>query len=823
MLYFAEVILPLALPQNFTYRIPPHQLDDIAVGKRVIVQFGKRKLYTALVFEIHQNAPVDFEPKDILEIEDELPVVTRAQLDFWRWMANYYLCSMGEVMTAALPSGLKLESETVVLRNLGKKVDDEELNDHEFLVVEALDQKSELSIGEIADITNLKNPLKIIQLLLGKRYVVLKEEIKGGYKPVQKRLVQLNPKIGLEEVNSLFETLGRAQKQKELLLAYFKLAGNLSDYSTNRDYPSILASKLLKQAEASDSSLKGLDEKEILQISYGQVEKKENAEQPGDLYELNEFQQKAFDELRKQFQQHRVNLLHGVTSSGKTEIYVRFIEEALAKNTQVLYLVPEIALTTQLITRLKKFFGEKVLVYHSRFSDRERVETWLKLIEHPDEPYLLIGARSSLFLPFQNLGFVIVDEEHESSFKQFDPAPRYHARDSAIWLASQFEAKVLLGSATPSVESFYNAQNNKYGLSVIKKRYADLPMPEIQCADLKQARRRKEMSGPFSKVLLDEMREVLKNEKQIILFQNRRGFSTMLQCQNCGHVNQCKNCDITLTYHKKIDLLRCHYCGYSRQIPSRCSACGSYDVKALGFGTEKIEDELKLMLPDASIKRMDLDTTRKKNAYQNIINDFEDGEIDVLIGTQMVTKGLDFENVALVGVLNADSLLHFPDFRSHERAFQLLAQVAGRAGRKGKRGKVLIQTSEPYHSIIRKVMENDYEGMYEDQRYERKNFGYPPFVRLVNLMLKHRDIDRLKESAKHIGLALRAIFGERMLGPEFPLTMRLRNLYQMEIILKFEKKVSLVKAKQLIYDTIEKHMAQHPDHKVQVVYDVDPI
>lgn len=823
MLNFAEVILPLALPQNFTYRIPPHLDGDVTAGKRVIVQFGKRKLYTALVYEVHQRAPDDFQPKDILELEDEKPIVSEVQLRFWRWMANYYLCSMGEVMTAALPSGLKLESETVVVRNLARPLHDEELNDQEFLVVEALERQSELSIKEISEITGLKNPLRLIQQLLGKHYILLQEEIKGGYQPSRKKLVRLNAEHQVEDINSLFESLGRAEKQKELLMAYFKLIGPLAPLPTGEEHPSVLAAKLLKSAQASDSSLKGLDDKAIFEVYYGEPPRKKSDQENDDLFELNEHQQKALESLVRQFESQHVNLLHGVTSSGKTEIYVRFIREELERGKQVLYLVPEIALTTQLITRLKKFFGDSVLVYHSRFSDRERVETWLKLMEEPERPFLIIGARSSLFLPFQNLGFVIVDEEHEHSFKQFDPAPRYHARDAAIWLALQFKARVLLGSATPSVESYYNAQSGKYGLTVLKKRHADLPMPEIQCADLKQARRKKEMSGPFSKMLLDEMREVLKAGKQVILFQNRRGFSTMLQCQNCAHVNQCKNCDITLTYHKKIDLLRCHYCGYSRQIPPRCPACGSYDVKALGFGTEKIEDELKLMLPEAGIKRMDLDTTRKKNAYQNIINEFEDGEIDILIGTQMVTKGLDFENVALVGVLNADSLLHFPDFRSHERAYQLLAQVAGRAGRKGQRGKVLIQTSEPYHSIIRKVMENDYEGMYEDQRYERKNFSYPPFCRLLRIMLKHRDIDRLKESAKHIGQALRANFGERVLGPEFPLTMRLRNLYQMEVMLKFEKQVHLQKAKDLLYQTIESHMAQNPNHKVQVIYDVDPM
>ncbi len=823
MEHFAEVILPLALPQNFTYSIPAHLLEQVAPGKRVIVQFGKRKLYTALVYELHQNPPRDFKPKPLLEVEDQQPVAGPIQLKFWRWMADYYLCSMGEVMTAALPSGLKLESETAVMRNQLKKLVDEELSDPEFLVMEALEQQEVLNIKEISEITGLKNPLRIIQQLLGKHYILLQEEIKGGYKPRQKKLVRLHPSQSPETVSSMFEDLAKAHKQKELLLAYFKMAGDLSRENSEEGYPPVLAAKLLKVASASDSSLKGLAEKAFLQVYFDAPPEEIELQSTSKFYALNEEQQEGLASLQEQYQQQTVNLLYGVTSSGKTELYVRFIEEQLQQQKQVLYLVPEIALTTQLINRLRRYFGEKVLVYHSRFSDRERVETWLKLAENPQQAYLIVGARSSLFLPFQNLGFVIVDEEHESSFKQFDPAPRYHARDAAIWLAHLFDAKVLLGSATPSIESYQNALDGKYGMATLSRRHQDIPMPEIQCIDLKEARRKKRMHGAFSKELVDEIKEVLLLGKQVILFQNRRGFSTMLQCQNCGHVNECKNCDITLTYHKHIDLLRCHYCGFSRQIPSRCPACASYDVKALGFGTEKIEDELKLIIPEARIKRMDLDTTRKKNAYQNIISDFEEGEIDILIGTQMVTKGLDFENVALVGIINADNLLHFPDFRSHERAYQLMAQVAGRAGRKGQRGKVLIQTAEPYHSIIRKVMDNDYRGMYEDQRYERKNFIYPPYCRLINITLKHRDRDKLKHSATAIGRELRSVFGQRVLGPEFPLTARLRNFYQMEILLKFEKSISLAKAKKLLYDSVEGFMARNGEYKVQIVYDVDPM
>ena len=820
---YAEVILPLALPQNYTYHIPAFLEADVAPGKRVIVQFGKRKLYTALVYSTHNNAPEGFAPKDILEVEDQNPIIGPLQLKLWKWMAEYYLCTMGEIMTAALPSGLKLESETVVLRNHLKEVVDAELNDNEFLIMEALTAQDALSIKEISEITGFKNPLKLIHSLLGKRYIVLEEELKNGYRPVQKRLVKLADKYSGAGLSDLFEELSRAPKQKDLILAYFKLIGEANREDEDSPKP-IVASKLLKACNSSDSSLKGLAEKGIFEIYYDQPD--DDARGSGathDFYELNKTQQQAYSEIKQHFEDKEVCLLHGVTSSGKTEIYVRFIKEMLDKQKQVLYLVPEIALTTQLITRMRKYFGEQVLVFHSRFSDRERVETWLKLIENPETPYLVIGARSSLVLPFQNLGFVIVDEEHETSFKQFDPAPRYHARDTAILLANLNKAKVLLGSATPSIEAYTNALAGKFGLATMTKRHADLPMPEIQCVDLKRARNKKEMHGHFSHELIEEIKETLANKKQVILFQNRRGFSTMIQCQNCAHVNQCKNCDISLTYHKHIDMLRCHYCGYTRQVPSRCPACGSYEVKALGFGTEKLEDDLKLMIPEANIKRMDLDTTRKKNAYLNLITEFEDGEIDILIGTQMVTKGLDFENVALVGILNADSLLNFPDFRSHERAFQLMAQVAGRAGRKGQRGKVLIQTADPYHNIIRKVMDNDYSKMYEDERYERKNFKYPPYYRMVKLTLKHRDRQHLSNSSIALGKELRAIFGDRILGPEFPLIARLRNFYQMEIILKFERSISLNKAKESLLETINVFLSKNPDKKIQIIYDVDPM
>ncbi len=815
---FVEVILPLALPQNFTYSIPLNLQEEIAVGKRVIVQFGKRKLYTALVARLHNVAPKGYQTKPILEIEDNEPIVNEVQLKLWAWIAEYYMCTRGEVMTAALPAGLKLESETRVIRNQLKKLMDEDLTDYEYLIMEALQGTEALSIKEIADITDVKQPLRIIQNLLGKHYILLEEELKTGYKPKKKRFVKLKDGLTDTDLTEIFAQLGNAPKQANLLLTYFKLGATLQ-----HNIP-ILAARLLKQSDAGASALKSLSDKEIFTIYHEEIGiLKAGEDAIKSLKELSIEQTKAYQEIEESFTKHDVSLLHGVTSSGKTEIYVKLIAEQLKLQKQALYLVPEIALTTQLITRLSHYFGDAILVYHSRFSDRERVETWLRLRQQSNTPFLIVGARSSLFLPFGDLGLVIIDEEHESSFKQYDPAPRYHARDTAMVLAKLHGAKVLLGSATPAFESFYNAKQQKYGYITLTKRFGDMALPEIQCVDLKDAYRKKKMRGHFSETLIEHIEQVVKNGKQVILFQNRRGFNSLIQCKNCGNVNQCKNCDISLTYHKHIDMLRCHYCGYTRNLPPKCVACGSIELKPLGFGTEKLEEDLGLMLPNISVKRMDLDTTRKKHAYANIISAFEDGEIDVLVGTQMVTKGLDFENVALVGIMNADTLLNFPDFRAHERAFQLMAQVAGRAGRKGNRGKVLIQTSEPYHHTIRHVMDNQYVDLFKEEIIERKQYKYPPYYRLIKITLKHKKREILLEEATQVGKILRETFGDRILGPEFPMTPRLRNFYLMEVMLKLENGISHVKAKEALADKIAHYFQHTAKNKLQVVYDADPL
>ncbi len=816
MKHYAEVILPLPLRKNYTYRIPPHLQENIVPGMRVVVQFAKRKLYTALVKDITDQNGAGTQIKDILALEDKIPIVIPQQLKLWQWMADYYLCSLGELMMASLPSGLKLQSETKVLYNHLKKVVEEELSDYEYLIVEALHQQNSLTIKEISDIIDIKNPLKVIYNLMSKHYILLEEEIKGGYRPKQVRFVKLSDTYNKESSSTLFQKLERAPKQKELLLSYFKL---LAQEPILRE-TGVKTASLLKTARASNISLRSLEEKGIFEIFYDRGIVLTDNSVPSSK-ELSFEQQKALEEIQRQYQEKDTVLLHGVTSSGKTEIYIKLINKVLQEDKQVLYLVPEIALTTQLLSRLNRYFGKDLLVYHSRFSDCKRVESYLRLIEEKNRPKIIVGTRSSLLLPLHNLGLIIVDEEHESSFKQFDPAPRYHARDTAIVLAKMLEAKVLLGSATPAFETYYNAWQGKFGLVSIHKRYGNLPLPEIQCVDLRKAYRKGKMNVRFSIELLNAIKEALNARKQVILFRNRRGFSRMTQCCSCGHVTQCKNCNISLIYHKNVNLLRCHYCGYTLHVPQKCSACGGRQFNALGFGTEKLEEDLKLLLPHAKIKRMDLDTTRGKNAYENIINDLEDGEIDILIGTQMVAKGLDFENVSLVGIINADTLLNFPDFRSHERAFQLMVQLAGRAGRKGSRGKLLIQTGDPNHKVIHEVMSNNYLGMCQDELYERKKLKYPPFVRLIQIILKHRNREYLIRSANLLGKELKKLFGDRLLGPEFPLIARLRNLYHMEMMLKLEDKANLSKSKQLFMQTTDKFFTDHPDHRVRVIFDVD--
>jgi primosomal protein N' (replication factor Y) (superfamily II helicase) len=816
---FADVVLPLAVPQLYTYRVPYEWNALIQPGQRVVVQFGRSKLYTALVRSVHENAPKQYASKYIDHILDTHPIVNEKQFRLWEWMASYYMCTIGEVMNAALPSGLKLASETRILLNpaFGNAYDT--LSDKEYLVVEALEVRNSLTLDEVAEIVELRTVYPLIKTLIAKGAVLIHEELKERYKPRTETYVRFTEHADNEDnLQEVFRQLEKkAFKQLEAVMTYIRLSDR---YAKKRN--EVKKSALMKEGNISAGVITELEKKNVFELYDKEVGRLADAEKEGDVKELSEYQQEAFAKLKNTFENKDIALLHGVTSSGKTEVYVRLIEETIAQGKQVLYLLPEIALTTQIINRLRKYFGERVGVYHSRFSENERVEVWNNVIGEAKYDVVL-GARSALFLPFTNIGLVIVDEEHDTSYKQYDPAPRYNARDTAIYLAHIHSAKTLLGSATPSVESYYNAQAGKYGFVEMMKRFGGVQMPEVLVADVKEDTRKKKMKSHFSPLLMEHIQLALENKEQVILFQNRRGFSPMMECSTCAWTPQCTQCDVTLTYHKAGNQLRCHYCGYSVKPPTACAACGDTKLQTKGFGTEKIEEELAIYYPSARISRMDLDTTRSKFAYQQIIHDFEEQNVDILVGTQMVTKGLDFDNVSVVGILNADSMMNFPDFRSYERSFQLMAQVAGRAGRKSKRGKVIIQTFNPTHSVIQSVIRNDYITMYTDQLTDRRNFHYPPFHRLIAFTLWHKDQDVLNNSSKHFADELRLQFGKRVLGPEFPPVARIRNMYRKNILLKLEKESSHARAKQVIHELLEKFKAD-PDHKsIKVQVDVDPV
>ncbi|MFZ6053282.1 replication restart helicase PriA [Halocola ammonii] len=819
---FVDVVVPLAIPNLLTYRVPREIENEVLVGQRIVVQLGKSKLYTALIRKIHNQAPAKYQAKYVESLLDERPVVHESQFRLWEWMAGYYMCTLGEVMNAALPSSLKLASETKVM------IDDDwdgivdDLSDKAYIIVEALQVQETLTLKDISDILGQKTVQPIVNQLVAAGVVITEEDMKRKYRPKIVEYVKLSPTAKEEEnLSGILDDLDkRAPKQMELLMSYLKMSKHFEG-----DPQPVKKLDLQKSVDGNASLVNALVKKDVFQIEGVQVGRiDDGAENVQASFGLSDDQQGALEEIEKHFEDKDVTLFHGVTSSGKTEVYVKLIEEHLKKGEQVLFLLPEIALTTQLINRLRRFFGTRIGVYHSRFNQNERVEVWNDVLKSGNGKYdIVIGPRSALFLPFKKLGLVIVDEEHESSYKQFDPAPRYNARDMAIVLAKIHKAKVLLGSATPSIESFWNAEHERYGLVKLTKRFGGIQMPEIHCADIRMEMKSKTMKSIFTSYLLREMEEVLKENGQIILFQNRRGYAPLWQCNICGWVPNCTRCDVSLTYHKYSHSLKCHYCGYSTNPPTTCDACGSSDLKMLGFGTEKIEEELSTFLPKAKIARMDLDTTRSKNAYQNLIFDFEEGKIDILVGTQMVTKGLDFDNVRLVGILNADQMLNFPDFRSFERSYQLMAQVAGRAGRKGDRGKVIIQTYTPDHWIIQQVMHNQYEEMYRQEIFERKSYYYPPFYRLIYLTLKHRDKQLIERAANYMADDLRKLFGNRVLGPEMPYVSRIYNKYLFEIKLKLERDASPAKFKEMLNEKIIAFKAQPDFKQVQVVIDVDPM
>lgn len=820
---FADIVLPIPVKGTFTYRVPFELNGQIAVGQRVMVQFGKTKVMSGIVMRLHETPP-HVVPKYIMELLDEKPIVHSFQFDFWNWMSNYYMCHLGEVMQAALPSALKLSSESTIVLSENYKLDTETLNDFEYLIVEALQIQPKLTINEVSKIVGFKKVMPLVKTMIEKQLVVMEEELNEKYKDKFERFVKLTVEYQKDEVlHGLMDKLSkRAYKQLELLLAFFALAG--TDFTKTE----VSANELIKKANASQAVLNTLVKNNVFEVYNKKVSRLASYKSTTSVanIKLTEAQQAAFDTTKELFETKQQVLLHGVTSSGKTEIYIKLIQEAIDRGEQVLYLLPEIALTAQIINRLKYYFGSKIGVYHSRYNAFERVEIWQQVLNFDTKQFtdrqIIVGSRSSVFLPFSNLGLIIVDEEHDSSYKQFDPAPRYHARDSAIVLGNMHQAKVLLGSATPSYESYFNALTKKYGLVTLSKRYGDVLMPDIEIVDLRNQVRRKMMQSHFSRPLIEQIKTTVEEKNQVILFQNRRGFSLHLECEQCNWIPQCKHCDVSLIYHKQQNMMRCHYCGYTTTVPTACPECHSSNIRMHGFGTEKVEEELKLIFPDTPIARLDLDTTRTKNGFHQILEDFEEQKTAVLVGTQMVTKGLDFDHVKLVGILNADNMLSFPDFRAFERSFQLMAQVSGRAGRKGKQGKVLIQTFQPNHPVLMEVLQNQFVKLFEQQMQLRQKFHYPPFFRLILIRLKHRDATVLNRAASDFASQLKPLFGQNLLGPEYPLVSRIKNLYIKQILIKFERKYSPKQVKERIQSEIDLFKKQIDYKSVIIQLDVDP-
>ncbi|RGN45155.1 MULTISPECIES: primosomal protein N' [unclassified Bacteroides] len=816
---YVDVILPLPLANYYTYSLPDEMAEKVKIGCRVVVSFGRKKFYTAIVANVHFSAPEAYETKDITELLDAEPILLPIQFRFWSWLSEYYLCTNGDVYKAALPSGLKLESETIVVYNPDFEAN-APLPEKEQLILDLLSKEPEQCVTQLEKESGVKNVLSVIKSLLDKEALFIKEELKRNYKPKTEVRVRLTAEASVEErLRELFDELSRAPKQLALLMKYVELSG----FMGKTPLKEVSKKDLLAKATASPAIFNGLVDKNVFEVYYHEIGRL-NRQQANvsEINALNTSQQQAFDAILASFEEKNVCLLHGVTSSGKTEIYIHLIQKVIDSGKQVLYLLPEIALTTQITERLQRVFGDKLGIYHSKFSDAERVEIWRKQLGG-NGYQVILGVRSSVFLPFEHLGLVIVDEEHENTYKQQDPAPRYHARNAAIILASMYGAKTLLGTATPSIETYYNAVSGKYGFVELAERYKDIQLPEIMPVDIKELARKKRMSGQFSPMLLEKIRVALENKEQIILFQNRRGFAPMIECRTCGWVPRCKNCDVSLTYHKGINQLTCHYCGYTYQVPKSCPACGGVEMMNRGFGTEKVEDDIKLIFPEATVARMDLDTTRTRAAYERIIADFEGGKTDILIGTQMVSKGLDFDHVSVVGILNADTMLNYPDFRSYERAFQLMAQVAGRAGRKNKRGLVVLQTKSIEHPIIHQVIQNDYQTMYESQLAERQLFKYPPYYRLIYVYLKNRKEDLLGLMARTMAEKLRAVFGNRILGPDNPPVARVQTLYIKKIVIKIEANASMKKVRDQLLRVQREMVEDERFRSLIVYYDVDPM
>lgn len=813
MNYYVDVILPLPLKDTFTYELSQDEFNKLEIGYRVAVSFGKRKIYTGIVNKLHNDKPKSYETKPIEFIYDNKRLVSKNQIDFWNWLSKYYFAHIGDVMKAAIPSTFLLESDSLVIK---KEISDEianKMSDDEYLIYDALDFQN-LKLSDISKILNKKNPYPIIQKMILNGYVELNYELQEKYRPKLISVVFLDRRlIDQTNINGSLDLLKNTPKQKELL---FSIISQIK----SKDY--LIIKDLKKNIRFSNTTLKSLQKKGFITVKKIKIEKNHNNDLKIDSPNLlTELQNDVLYNLNKQVKEKDIILLHGVTSSGKTEIYIKLIEQYLKLGKQVLYLLPEISLTTQIIQKLKNHFASKISVYHSRYSLNERTEVWESISNNEENSKLVIGARSAIFLPFDDLGLIIIDEEHEVSYKQQEPSPRYNARDSAIYLSKIFKTKIILGSATPSIESIYNAKNNKYGFVEIKERFGNIEMPFIHTIDMKTEPKH-EFSPIFSKKLIYEINNTLNQGRQVILFRNRRGYSPQWLCGSCGHNIMCDNCDVSLTYHLHSNTLRCHYCGFQSKAEIKCNSCGIETMGFRGDGTEQIEEIIKEIFPNSSISRMDWDTTRGKWAFDKIINSFADNEIDILIGTQMITKGLDFKNVGLVGVINTDHFLNFPDFRAHEKAFQVLTQVAGRSGRSGERGRVYLQTYQPDHPIIINVINNDFDKMYEKQLIERKDYNYPPFVRLIRITMKDKSFDKLNSSSNWLNIAIRANFKGLILGPVYPEISRIKNKYHKEFLVKLKdlKDLNLFRIKFLLimksFDSISKYRS------VKVIVDVDP-
>lgn len=816
---YAEVILPLAVLGTFTYLVPEEMQCDISRGSRVYVPFGPRKLYTGIVADLHTNTP-KFKVKPIASLLDGTSILRHPQLKFWQWIADYYLCTLGEVYRAAVPTGLKVESETNL--SLNKAIDLEEIG--QTLTPAETELLNEVIVADHVRMSDLDRErshattARYVSRMLQKGIIVADEKATSSYKAKTIAIVSAcNDVKNHEWLHQAFDAVTTATKQERLLISFLELI-------KNQAVPEVTREELLTKAKVSPGILKAICDKGILKVEKRKINRfdAKPGNKPVELPPLSPLQREALRQIDEQWREKNVVLLRGITGSGKTEIYCHAILSALEAGHQVLYLVPEISLTTQLTDRLRKVFGNRLLVYHSKFSDSERVDIWRKLL-HSHEPMVILGVRSSVFLPFAKIGLVVVDEEHEASYKQYDPAPRYNARDAAIMLAHLHGAKTLLGSATPAIDTYYKAQIGKFGLVELLERYQGAQLPDVTVVDMLDSRKRRLTDGLLANPVAENLRHTIKRGRQAIMFQNRRGFAPLIQCTQCGWQPKCQYCDVSMVYHKSIDVMSCHYCGYQMHLPRLCPACGQNSVRIGGYGTERIAEHLHSHFPEARVSRMDLDTTRNKDAYQEIIEDFAGHNTDILIGTQMVSKGLDFANVSMVGVVNADSLLHFPDFRANERAFNMLVQVAGRAGRRNEQGQVFIQTSDAANPLLKFISSQDYSGYYEYELEQRRRFGYPPFTKIIMLYVKHREEAEAARLATRYAGELQKVFGTRVLGPAKPSVARISNYYIQTIMLKIEAVASMIKVKKLLFEIYSRMAADRSFRNAQVYYDVDPV